>query len=250
MPDEPLIFVEIALTSGIPGNIADLLAADRPALDLRKADTAVFYSISSTQAGLKGVSLGNFLIKQVVEELLHDMPWLKAFVTLSPLPGFARWLKAERDDSSAGLRSLADLDQFAALDEEGWHERNEIRRAMAPVLERAAALYLLRARNASGKPLDPVARFHLGNGARLERINPSADFSARGLGQSHGVMVNYLYDLAAIEKNHEIYAESGEVVCAPAVRKIPLGDAAAASITPIHTLLGAEIRRKRGAAIH
>jgi malonyl-CoA decarboxylase len=250
MPDEPLIFVEIALTSGIPGNIADLLAADRPAIDPRQADTAVFYSISNTQAGLKGVSFGNFLIKQVVEELLRDMPWLKAFVTLSPLPGFARWLTAQRQGGSAVLQSLTDADQLAALDEERWHERGELTSAIEPVLQRAAALYLLRAKAANGKPLDPVARFHLGNGARLERINMAADLSAKGLSQSHGVMVNYLYDLAAIEKNHEIYAESGEVVCASAVRKILAGGAATASIARnVQTFLGAEKPRSKATKI-
>jgi malonyl-CoA decarboxylase len=209
----------------------------------------VFYSISNTQAGLKGVSFGNFLIKQVVEELLRDMPWLKSFVTLSPLPGFARWLAAQRLDGSPALQSLEDADQLAALDEAGWHERDDVRSAIEPVLQRAAALYLLRAKGANGKPRDPVARFHLGNGARLERINTSADLSAKGLGQSHGVMVNYLYDLAAIEKNHEIYAESGEVVCASAVRKILSSGAATGSIARnVQTLLGAE-KRKREARI-
>jgi malonyl-CoA decarboxylase len=224
MPQEPLIFVEIALTSGIPGDIGELLSEERAAIDLRKADTAVFYSISNTQVGLRGISFGNFLIKQVVEELLRDMPRLKTFVTLSPLPGFAAWLKAQRRDGGEEIKSLKDFDGLAALDQAGWHENAEMRRALAPLLEKAAAVYLIRAKGANRRPLDPVARFHLGNGARLERIHASGDLSPKGLTQSYGVMVNYLYDPSTIEKNHETYADSGEVVHSSAVRKILASD--------------------------
>jgi len=247
MPHEPLIFVEIALTSGIPGDIGQLLSEDRAAIDLSSADTAVFYSISNTQVGLKGVSFGNFLIKQVVEELLREMPWLKTFVTLSPLPGFASWLKTDRQDGATALAPLPDPDRFAALDQKDWHEHPETRAELAPLLQQAAAIYLVQAKAANGRPLDPVARFHLGNGARLERIHASADLSPRGLRQSHGVMVNYLYDLPAIEKNHEIYADSGDVVHSSAVRKILASDTSAAIARNVQNLLGSEKPGKKKA---
>lgn len=238
MPEEPLIFVEIALTSGIPGNIGDLLSEDHAAIDPRAADTAVFYSISNTQVGLKGVSFGNFLIKQVVEELLREMPWLKTFVTLSPLPGFAQWLKARREE---------DTDLLAALDRSDWRDDAELRDEIEPLLQQRAATYLVQAKGPNRKPLDPVARFHLGNGARLERIHPSADLSPKGLRQSHGVMVNYLYDLSAIEKNHEIYADSGDVVHSSAVRRILASDASTVLARNVQNLLGSEKARKKEA---
>jgi malonyl-CoA decarboxylase len=247
MPDEPLIFVEIALTSGIPGNIAHLLSEDRAALDPSRADTAVFYSISNTQVGLKGVSFGNFLIKQVVEELLRDLPWLKTFVTLSPLPGFASWLKAQRQDGALELATLKESDRLAALDQPDWHEKPETRAELEPLLQQAAAIYLVRAKGSNHRPLDPVARFHLGNGARLERIHASADLSPKGLSQSHGVMVTYLYDLSAIEKNHEIYADSGDVVHSSAVRRILASDTSAAIARNVQNLLNSEKSGKKEA---
>lgn len=247
MPDEPLIFVEIALTSGIPGDIGHLLSEDRAAIDLRHADTAVFYSISNTQIGLKGVSFGNFLIKQVVEELLRDLPWLKTFVTLSPLPGFASWLKSQRQDGAPGLAALKDSDRLAALDEPDWHKQAETRAGLEPVLQQAAALYLLRAKGGNNRPLDPVARFHLGNGARLERIHASADLSSKGLDHSYGVMVNYLYDPSAIEKNHEIYADSGDVVHSSAVRRILASDTSVVIARNVQNLLNSEKPRKKEA---
>jgi len=248
MPDEPLIFVEVALTSGIPGNIGQLLSEERAALALRNADTAVFYSISNTQVGLKGISFGNFLIKQVVEELLRDTPWLKTFVTLSPVPGFAAWLDASRKESSAILAVLEGHEKLAALDEPGWHEDAVIRAGLEPVLQQAAALYLLRGKGANNRPLDPVARFHLGNGARLEHIHASGDMSAKGLRQSFGVMVNYLYDLDAIEKNHENYADSGEVAHSSVIRKI-LADDVSMLTRNVQSLLGSEKSRKKEAKL-
>ncbi|MGE0240610.1 MAG: malonyl-CoA decarboxylase [Parvibaculaceae bacterium] len=247
MPDEPLIFVEIALTSGIPGDIGHLLSEERAAIAPRAADTAVFYSISNTQVGLKGVSFGNFLIKQVVEELLREMPWLKTFVTLSPLPGFAHWLKAQRAEGAAELKSLKGFDRLTELDRESWREDTEVESEIEPILQQAAAIYLVQAKGATRRPVDPVARFHLGNGARLERIHPSADLSPKGLRQSHGVMVNYLYDLAAIEKNHEIYADSGDVVHSSAVRRILASDTSAVLARNVQNLLGAEKPRKKEA---
>ncbi len=240
MPQEPLIFVEIALTSGIPGDIGELLSEERAPIDPRRADTAVFYSISNTQVGLRGISFGNFLIKQVVEELLRDMPWLKTFVTLSPLPGFAAWLKAQRENDREEIKSPRDFERLAELDHADWHEGVETRRKLAPVLEQAAAVYLVQAKGANHRPLDPVARFHLGNGARLERIHASGDLSPKGLGQSHGVMVNYLYDPRTIEKNHELYADSGYVVHSSAVRKILASDTGVAIARNVQNLLSSE----------
>jgi malonyl-CoA decarboxylase len=214
MPEEPLVFVEVALTSGIPGRIDGLLSEARTPIEPGNADTAVFYSISNTQIGLKGISFGNFLIKQVVEELLREMPNLKTFVTLSPLPGFAAWLARERAAGQPGD------DRLAVLNTPGWHDDETRRAALEPALLRAAATYLIEAKDANRRPLDPVARFHLGNGARLERINAGADLSAKGLSQSHGVMVNYLYDPAAIEANHEAFANKGEAVSSVAVQQL------------------------------
>jgi malonyl-CoA decarboxylase len=248
MPEEPLIFVEIALTSGIPGNIGDLLREDRTAIAPSAADTAVFYSISNTQAGLKGVSFGNFLIKQVVEELLREMPWLRTFATLSPLPGFARWLRSLRLEGSADIEALKGFDRLAELDRADWREDAELKGEIEPVLQRAAAIYLVQAKDAAGRPVDPVARFHLGNGARLEHIHASADLSPKGLRQSHGVMVNYLYDLSAIEKNHEIHADSGDVVHSSAVRKILASDTSTVLARNVQSLLGTEKPRKKEAA--
>jgi malonyl-CoA decarboxylase len=226
--DEPLIFVEVALTAGIPAAIAPILAANRQTLDANEVDTAAFYSISNCQRGLAGVSFGNFLIKQVVEEISRDNPRLKTFVTLSPVPGFAAWLKRERQSGSLRALTAEDLDALSALDSESWWQADATREAVEEPLKRAAAWYLLHARNARGLPADSVARFHLGNGARLERINYLADVSENGLQQSYGLMVNYLYDLDDIEKNHEAYAENRMVVAVSAVKKLarpgPTGD--------------------------
>ena len=215
MPDEPLVFVEVALTRGIPPEIARVIAEDRTPLADQDADTAVFYSISNTQAGLRGVSFGNFLIKQVVEELLRELPRLKSFATLSPVPGFAIWLAAQKGSDSRVPEAL-----HALLAVPDWHASAERRATIRPLLETAAAIYFLEARTSSGKPIDQVARFHLNNGARLERLNFCGDVSAKGLAQSHGLMVNYLYDRDTIERNHELYANAGEVVAAGAIRKL------------------------------
>ncbi len=219
MPEEPLIFVEVALTSGIPGRIDGLLAEDRAPLDPARADTAVFYSISNTQLGLKGISFGNFLIKQVVEDLLRDLPNLRTFVTLSPIPGFADWLARQRAATAEG-----EADRFEALDRPGWHDDEEVAAALEPLLVRAAATYLVEAKDEAARPLDPVARFHLGNGASLEQVHAGANTGPLGLRQSHGLMVNYLYDLPSIEANHEAYANKGEVVASKAVRRLLQGE--------------------------
>jgi malonyl-CoA decarboxylase len=216
LADAPLIFVEVALTETIPGAIAPLLAVNRQPVPIERARTAVFYSISNTQRGLGGISFGNFLIKQVVEELRRELPKLDTFVTLSPVPGFMPWLK-QADDVPL---SEEERELVKQLDDPRWVESEPIATELRDVLEPLAAHYFLRARNSKGRIIDSVARFHLGNGARLERINWLGDLSAKGLRESAGIMVNYLYRLEDIEKNHEIFANDGEVVASSAVKKL------------------------------
>ncbi|HVV62309.1 MAG TPA: malonyl-CoA decarboxylase [Pseudolabrys sp.] len=218
--DEPLIFVEVALERDIAGAIEPILATEREILDADKTRTAVFYSISNCQRGLTGVSFGSFLIKQVVEEICREMPRLSTFVTLSPVPNFARWLAHERTLEVSQAISESDKATIAALDDPNWWRNTETVEQVKDPLLRAAAWYFLRARNARGTPVDAVARFHLGNGARLERINWLADTSERAMRQSYGLMVNYQYDLDDIEKNHEAYAEGRTVVASNTVQRL------------------------------
>jgi malonyl-CoA decarboxylase len=212
--DAPLIFVEVALTETIPSAIAPLLAVDRQPVPTDRARTAVFYSISNTQRGLGGISFGNFLIKQVVEELRRELPKLDTFVTLSPVPGFMQWLN-KTDEVTEEDRAALKL-----LDEPKWFENPEMVAQLRGVLEPIAAHYFLKARTSKGRLIDPVARFHLGNGARLERINWLGDLSPKGLRESASIMVNYLYRLEDIEKNHETYANDDEVVASSAVKRL------------------------------
>lgn len=177
MPDEPLIFVEVALTKSVPRSIQKLLTQDRVQRETSETTVAVFYSISNCQAGLHGISFGNLLIKQVVGELSQALPQLDTFVTLSPIPGFNRWCKATLADDEITEENVQPL----------------------------AAHYLLNERSKRGGPLDPVARFHLGNGAQIHAVHSDADRTAKGQAQSSGAMVNYLYDLSKIEKNHEAF---------------------------------------------
>jgi malonyl-CoA decarboxylase len=216
LADEPLIFVEVALTESIPSAIAPLLAVDRQPVPIERARTAVFYSISNTQRGLGGISFGSFLIKQVVEELRRELPRLDTFVTLSPVPGFMPWLKQGSDVPL----SEEDRALLKHLDEPNWFENAEVTAQLRPVIEPLAAYYFLKARTPKGRLIDSVARFHLGNGARLERIDWRGDLSPKGLRESAGIMVNYLYRLDDIEKNHEAYANEGEVVASSAVKKL------------------------------
>ncbi|MGR3703305.1 MAG: malonyl-CoA decarboxylase [Paracoccaceae bacterium] len=201
MPDDPLIFVEVALTQGIPGAIGPLLAEERRPLPPGKVDTAVFYSISNCQAGLRGISFGNSLIKQVVDVLGREVAGLKTFVTLSPIPGLSRWI--ETQDEAA--RAMLGADP-ATLEPEA--------------LRRLAARYLLEAKAKDGAPLDPVARFHLGNGAEVHEIHASADLSAKGRQQSCGAMVNYLYDPARVEQNHEAFATHQTIAATRGVKAL------------------------------
>lgn len=223
LADEPLIFVEVALTREIPATIAEVLDEQREHLSADQTRTAVFYSISNCQEGLRGISFGNFLIKQVVEDLRRDFPRLDTFVTLSPAPGFAKWLAAERAAGDDGLLDGRQREALEVLDKPGWADSGDEReRLRQPMLE-AAAWYFLRAKRPDGGPVDPVARFHLGNGARLERLNFLADRAPRAMGQAHGLMVNYLYKLEEIETNHEAFASRGEVAAAPQVRRLVRG---------------------------
>ncbi|MEY8828031.1 malonyl-CoA decarboxylase [Sedimentitalea sp. XS_ASV28] len=190
MPSEPLIFVEVALTRGIASSVQTLLSDKRETIRAEEADTAVFYSISNCQDGLAGISFGNSLIKQVVADLSRELPGLRTFVTLSPIPGLTRWAQEEEGD----LR-------------DDTPERQRQR----------AAYYLLHAKRDDGAPYDPVARFHLGNGALVHAVHAGADMSENGLSQSGGAMVNYLYDLSLITQNHERYASKQTIAASPEV---------------------------------
>jgi len=210
LPDDPLVFVEIALTTEIPGAIAPLLRQEREFNADDPVNTVVFYSISNCHPGLAGVSFGNFLIKNVVEELTRELPGLKTFVTLSPVPGFRKWLL------SADLTGLVDASLIEKVKEPvGSVVKTEVYEAHLKL----CAHYLLKEK--SGElPRDPVARFHLGNGARLHRIHGGADLSAKGREQSAGIMVNYLYDLSQIELNHEEFFEQGKIAASRTVIKV------------------------------
>ena len=229
--DEPLIFVEVALSREIPDAIAPILSVQRDGVEPDKVTTAAFYSISNCQRGLAGVSFGNFLIKQVVQEISRENPRLKTFVTLSPAPNFAGWLDRERKAESSQALSPEDRAALEGLDRQGWWQLPQVRDPMQEPLLRAAAHYYLRAKNRRGLPQDAVARFHLGNGARLERLNWLGDGSDNGITQSYGLMVNYLYDLDDIEKNHEAYAGGQRVVASSAVRRLLRG--ASAELVPV-----------------
>ena len=215
MPDEPLIFVEVALTREIPGSIQAVLAPDRPALKPDQATTAVFYSISNCQAGLAGVSFGAFLIKQVARDLSAALPGLSEFVTLSPVPGFTRWLMGEAKNDPDGDAPLI----LSMLDRSGWENEGGAEAARSRVLAQAAR-YFLQAKRPDGQPPDPVARFHLGNGAELHAIHWMGDVSEKGLAQAAGLMVNYRYRLDRIEANHEAYVSDGAIAASKAVRAL------------------------------
>ena len=218
--DEPLIFVEVALTDAIPAAIAPLLQGDRDELQPPAATTAVFYSISNAQRGLARVSFGNFLIKQVAEDLKRELPRLQNFVTLSPAPGFAAWLESERANDNSLYVTPAARRTLGLLDHANWARKPAAAEAVNKTLALLGAHYLLHGRTPAGQVIDPVARFHLGNGAKVERLNPLGDLSAAALRQSHGLMVNYLYELDQIEKNHEAFANRNEVAASSAVRRL------------------------------
>ena len=193
MPDEPLIFVEVALTKGTPNSIQNVLLENRDAMAAEKADTAAFYSISNCQAGLAGISFGNSLIKTVVQHLLRELPQIQNFVTLSPIPGLVKW-----------LRETGNFDADAT----------------AEIHMQLSAYYLLNAKHHNGQPRDPVARFHLNNGALVGAVHANADKSKNGMAQSCGVMVNYRYDLSRISENHEAFANQQTVIAEKSVKTL------------------------------
>ena len=231
MPDEPLIFIEVALVEGLATSVQALLDEAAPDIAPEEADTAIFYSISNTQKGLQGISFGPFLIKQVVTSLRHDLPNLKTFSTLSPLPGFYRWLQQEyaaapEDRGMVSLRNAlaaaapllgvaAELD--TVFNAPQWWTNDQAATHLKDPLLALAARYLHTLRDDAPAPLDPVARFHLGNGARVEQLNWLGDTSAKGMRDACGLMVNYLYRLKDIEKNIEALA-TGEVIASTRVR--------------------------------
>ncbi len=234
LADEPLIFVEVALTAGVPSAVGPLLDREpnrAPGL-AAPPTTAVFYSISNAQSGLKGVSFGNFLIKHVVEELKRELPRLQTFVTLSPVPGFGAWVRGVVADDRDGLLAPEDRRALQLTERPNWADKASAVEAVNRALLPLASHYFLRARTPGNRVIDPVARFHLGNGARLERLNPLGDRSPKALKTSFGLMVNYLYDRDEIEANHEVFANRGEVVAASAVRKLLRGRAPAKPPVP------------------
>jgi malonyl-CoA decarboxylase len=218
LPEEPLIFVEVALVEGLADSIEVLLDRKGPKQDPYQANTAIFYSISNCQEGLRGISFGNFLIKQVVAELEAELPQLKTFATLSPIPGFRSWLARAAERVEDGI-PLEELDQLDALKQRNWHRNAEAAEALREPLLALCAHYLLEEKQ-NGEPRDPVARFHLGNGASIERINWLADRSAKGLNRSAGMMVNYSYRPTQIEKNHEAYVHRGRIASSSSVRAL------------------------------
>jgi malonyl-CoA decarboxylase len=221
--DEPLIFVEVALVSDIPGSIHTLLdSPGGPDYAEPQPSVAVFYSISNCQEGLRGISFGNFLIKQVVEDLAKELPSVRTFVTLSPVPSFRSWLFKALDNGELSYLSEAQKADVEKTRSEGWSNEEAEQDALRPAVLSAASHYFLLAKDRNGRPLDPVARFHLGNGARLERINWLGDTSEKGVRQSLSLMVNYRYDLRDIERNHEAYVNQGTVIASKSVRSMLL----------------------------
>lgn len=231
IPDEPLIFVEVALVSEISASIQELLDEEAATIKPEEADTAIFYSISNTQIGLEGINLGNFLIKRVVSDLSNKFKGLKHFATLSPIPGFREWLDPillkgdESIFSPAEIRIIQAVtsSQDAAqglldLLNSNWYENLEISKTLKPILMRLCAGYLISEKK-DEKAFDPVANFHLANGAHIERLNWLGDTSEKGMKQSAGIMANYHYKLSEIEKNHELYITESKINAAPDVKK-------------------------------
>ncbi len=234
MPEEPLIFVEVALVMGISDSIQTLLDQFAPAEDPDRVDTAIFYSISNCQRGLSGISFGSFLIKRVVDDLARELPNVKNFATLSPIPGFTRWLKNSGPGELEARLTESDIKVLRTLTDAGsasqqallkiietprWHNDESISSALEPILTGLCAHYLINARKGK-RGRDRVAHFHLSNGASIERINWLADTSERGMAQSAGIMVNYRYRLDQIERNHEAYTGEGLVTATSTVRKL------------------------------
>ncbi|CAM3056383.1 malonyl-CoA decarboxylase [Vibrio rarus] len=214
LPSDPLIFVEVALTAATPETIESILQDNRQPLEANQVTTAVFYSISNCQAGLRGISFGNFLIKQVVEELSREMPNLRRFITMSPIPGMRRWLEAQRNLTAEQQNIM----QQSSVDQGNLTEA--VKKQNSQGLYRLAIHYLLEAKGKDGGPVDPVSRFHLGNGAHLEKVHLWANSSTRGVNDSYGVMVNYEYDLPSIERNHEEFLSQGTIKTSSLIKKV------------------------------
>jgi malonyl-CoA decarboxylase len=235
MPDEPLIFVEVALVDGMAGSVQRLLDARAATADPRQANTAIFYSISNCQQGLAGISFGNFLIKRVAEELLRELPNIRDFATLSPIPDLRNHIDARLKNEGDAALSAPEIASLVPVTDEAtgaaavrklldrplWWEVPAIDKALRPILMRLAAQYLLTT-DQHGRAVDRVAHFHLRNGAVVERLNWLGDTSANGLRQSYAMMVNYRYKLAEVDANHEAYA-SGRVVASREVRALAKG---------------------------
>ncbi|MGI9513403.1 MAG: malonyl-CoA decarboxylase [Anderseniella sp.] len=216
MPNEPLIFVEVALTADIAGSIQTVLAETRDPVQPQDAAAAIFYSISNCQKGLRGVSFGNFLIKQVATDLASSLPNIKTFITLSPIPGFMTWLKAQAEaDPDGAAASYHTVASELTPDNADEAAQDEI-----AGLKSLAARYFLQQQRPKGGPVDPVARFHLGNGASLKTIHWLGDRSENGLRNSAGMMVNYLYDLKSVDANHETYSKDGKVIASRQVTSL------------------------------
>ena len=226
MPDEPLIFVQVALVKELSDNIQTLLDETAPLEDPFEANTAIFYSITNAQLGLAGVGFGDFLIKRVAADLKEELPNIKTFSTLSPIPGLRKWLDGQDEKTlllPSERQALRKVERFTTLSEtlnlKDWHLDETITTALQKPLMRIAAEYLVNIKRRN-RALDPVANFHLNNGARLERINWLGDTSTKGLRESAGLMVNYLYDLKDIENNHEIYRDSAKTITAGSVQSL------------------------------
>lgn len=214
LPDEPLVFIELAFTHGMCGDVSTLLDTGSPAVDPSTCDCAMFYSISSCHEGLRGVPFGNLLIRFVVDKLQYEMPWLRTFATVSPVPGFRAWL------ADTAKRCGGELAEAAhALDANGWAGDPNVSARLAQTLLPFCAAYLLGAKRGD-EPLDSVARFHLGNGARLEQINWLGDRSDAGFERSAGIVANYLYDLPTVDRNRETFASSHDVIAAARVTQL------------------------------
>ena len=211
LPDEPIIFIEVALTRGMSATVQPLLDKALPIGSPLSADCAMFYSITNCQEGLRGISFGNLLIKQVAEELKREFPHLRRFATLSPIPGFRAWL----DGANINGEHKALLER---LKDPAWHQ-GEVPEALQKLLLRLCAYYLVNVKQGK-EPLDAVARFHLGNGAALERLNWLGDTSEQGMARSAGLMVNYVYWLGELERNHEAYFRHHQIAASPAIEKL------------------------------
>jgi malonyl-CoA decarboxylase len=263
LPGEPLIFVEVAFVQGLASAIHPLLERNEIEGGFNRPDTAIFYSISNCQEGLRGISFGNFLIKQVVEELKAELPSLKHFATLSPVPGFAKWLAKQFDperpeaklllhpgEEQALLGAVTATDAEQALSaivrQDGWWSEPAFTSVLQPLLTRLCAAYLTEARDGKGTS-DPVARFHLGNGARLERINWLGNTAGKGLAESFGIMVNYLYDPDLIEINHETFVKKGLAVRSAEVEALLhlAPQSIAAKPAPAHGIASIVARRQK-----